>query len=142
MKTILSVFVLTVLCGLCSLTTTAVAQISVVVAKSSPHRVSKEEAKNMFLGNQTTWANGAKVQIADQSDSDVGKEFYGKYIGKTPNQVKNQWFRLVLAGQGKPVLKCSDDEAVKKAVAADPNVIGFIATKSLDASVKELFKIE
>jgi len=118
------------------------AQISVVVSKSSQQTISKNDAKQVFAGSKTTWSNGNKVQVVDQSETEVGKMFYDKYLGKSVSQVRVQWTKLVLSGQATAPIKASSDEEVKKNVSGNANALGYISTKSLDSSVKELFKIE
>lgn len=124
------------------ITLSAQAQLSIVVGKSSTNKAGLEELKQMFSGAKTSWDNGNKVQIADQADSDVGKKFYDKFIGKSAVQVRSQWMKLVLSGQGSAPVKCSDDAAVKKAVAENPNAVGYISSGAVDATVKEIGKIE
>jgi hypothetical protein len=120
----------------------ATAQTSVIVSRSSSNAVAKEEVKEMFTGARLTWSSGTKVQIADQPDTDLGKKFYESFLGKTLIQVRGQWTKLVLSGQASAPIKCADDDAVKKAVAANANAVGIISSKSLDGTVKEILRIE
>lgn len=117
-------------------------QISVIVSSSSPHKLSKDEAKEIFSASKTTWSNGSKVEVVDQSDSETGKKFYDSFLGKPVNQVRVQWTKLILSGQAVAPIKAASDDDVKKSVSGKPNAIGYISSKSLDSSVKELFKIE
>lgn len=117
-------------------------QISVIVSKSSSQTLTKDDAKEIFSGTKTTWSNGSKVQIVDQSDTEVGAKFYTTFLAKSLNKVRLQWTKLVLSGQAIAPIKASDDEDVKKNVAKDPNNVGYIYSKSLDPSVKELFRID
>ncbi len=125
-----------------SSTATVQAQVSIIVAKTSTQKVSKEEAKNIFAGATVSWGNGAKIQVIDQSDTEAGKTFYGSFVGKSANQVRLQWTKLVLSGQAVAPKKLNDDEAVRKAVADDQNAIGYISSGALDASVKEIGRIQ
>ena len=120
----------------------AQAQVSIIVAKGSTHRVSKEEAKNIFAGAAVAWESGSKIQVIDQSDTETGKTFYENFLGKSANQVRLQWTKLVLSGQAIGPKKLSDDEAVRNAVSGDPNAIGYISTSALDGSVKEVARIQ
>ena len=117
-------------------------QISVIVSKSSTQTLTKDDAKEIFSGAKTTWSNGNKVQVVDQSDTEVGGKFYSDFLSKSVNKVRLQWTKLVLSGQAVAPIKAADDEEVKKNVAKDPNNVGYINSKSLDPSVKELFRIE
>lgn len=118
------------------------AQISVIVSKSSANTASKSEIKDIFLGSKLLWAHGGKITVVDQSGSETGSTFYAGFLGKSVNQVRVQWTKLVLSGQASAPLKAATDEDVKKAVAANGNAIGYISSSSLDKSVKEIFKIK
>ena len=118
------------------------AQISVVVSSSSGEKLTKNEVKEIFSGVRLTWSNGSKIQVVDQSESQIGNKFYEVFIGKSVNQIRVQWTKLVLSGQAVAPIKAQNDDEVKKNVSSKPNAIGYISTKSLDSSVKEIFKIE
>lgn len=120
----------------------ASAQVSVIVSSSSPNAVSKDEAKNVFSGATASWSSGTKIQVVDQPDTETGKSFYEKFVGKPAGQVRLQWTKLVLSGQAAAPKKLGDDDAVKKAVAADPNSIGYIKSSALDGSVKEIARVQ
>jgi ABC-type phosphate transport system substrate-binding protein len=119
----------------------AAAQISVVVAASSNITGTKSEVIDMFVGARTTWSNGAKVQVVDQPDTDVGRKFYADVLGQTVPQLRTQWTRLVLSGQAQAPKKAPDAGAVKRVVSQTAGAIGYIPTSELDASVKEILKI-
>jgi ABC-type phosphate transport system substrate-binding protein len=121
---------------------TAQAQISIIVAKGSAQKASRDEAKDIFAGVTTNWPSGSKIQVIDQSDTEVGKTFYDTFIGKSAGAVRLQWTKLVLSGQAVAPKKAASDEAVRKAVAEDPNAIGYVQSSALDGSVKEIARIQ
>ena len=124
--------------ALCSLTN---GQISIVVSKSSTNTATQSELKQMFTGSLLSWSGGTKVAIIDQSDSETGKTFHSKFLDKSVAQVRGEWMKLVLSGQANAPKKCSDDEAVKKALSENPNSVGYITSSAMDGSVKELYRI-
>jgi ABC-type phosphate transport system substrate-binding protein len=117
------------------------AQVSIVVSKSSSWKASGAELKQMFEGVKLTWEGGDKVEVVDQSETSVGATFYKSFLGKTLMQVHNDWSRLVLTGQASAPKRVGSDDAVKKAVAGNSNAIGYIATSSLDNSVREIYRV-
>lgn len=145
-RTFFSLKIFLGLVGLCMVlhlaASPAVAQYSVIVSKSSTQKAGKDEARDMFTGVKLTWADGAKVVVIDQAESATGKGFYEKFIGKSTNQVRMQWTKLMLSGQAAAPKKCADDAAAKKAVAESPNAIGYVASSALDDTVKEIARIE
>jgi ABC-type phosphate transport system substrate-binding protein len=118
------------------------AQISVIVAASSSHSADESLIADMFSGAQTTWQNGARVQVVDQPDTDVGQTFYGDFLGQSVAQLRTQWTRLVLSGQALAPIKAGDALAVIARVRENPERIGYIPTAALDDSVKELIRIQ
>jgi len=123
----------------------AVAQISIVAAKSAKldsNSVNKAEVKAIYTGNRLKWADGSKIHVVDQAETEVGKKFYANVIGKSVNEARKQWTKLLLSGQASAPLKCLSDKAVKKVVASNPKAIGYISTRALDETVKEILRIE
>ena len=121
---------------------TTKAQISVVTSKSSVRSMTKNDIWNVFTGVKVVWSDGEKVQVIDQSESATGKEFYEKFVKSAAYQFRLQWAKLVLSGEALCPKKLEDDWAVRKAVADDPNAIGYIRSSALDESVRELLRIE
>lgn len=119
----------------------AQAQISVIIAKSAIHKPSEEDVKSYFSAVKFNWDDGKKVQIVDQPETEVGQAFYSKFLGKTVAIVRKEWTKLMLSGQAMAPQKCANDDAVKKAVNANPNAIGIISSSALDDTVKEIIKI-
>ncbi len=123
----------------------AQAQISIIVAKSAKldsNSMKKAELKIIYTGNKLRWSNGNKIQVVDQAETGLGKKFYDHVLGKTLNEARRQWAKLMLSGQASPPVQCPSDKTVKKVVAGNPNAIGYIATGALDESVKEVLRIE
>ncbi len=114
-RTFSSLKILFGLVGFCLLlhlaSSPAEAQYSIIVAKSSTHKATKDEARDMLTGTKLTWADGAKVAVVDQPESETGKAFYTKFIGKSATQVRMQWTKLLLSGQAVAPKKCTDDAA-------------------------------
>lgn len=126
----------------CLLATVASAQVSVVIAKASKYTPSEGDAKSYFAAVKLEWPDGTKVQVIDQPDAASAKAFYEKFVGVAVTQVRKEWTKLILSGQATAPVKCASDDEVKKALAANPAAIGFIATASVDASVREIAKIQ
>jgi ABC-type phosphate transport system substrate-binding protein len=129
--------------ALCTLvgTTPIQAQISIVVSATSSHGATESQVADIFVGAQTAWSDGTKILVVDQQDTDVGKNFYSEFIRQSLGQVRTQWTRLVLSGQVMAPKKVANGDAVKRALAENPGSIGYIATSTLDDSVKELVRI-
>jgi hypothetical protein len=63
-------------------------------------------------------------------------EFYSKACKKDPAQVRSIWAKLVFTGNGTLPKEAESGGDLRKLVAADPNRVGYIEKKDVDASVK------
>jgi hypothetical protein len=120
----------------------ASAQISVVVAAGNNVAVTATQASDMFGGVRTVWPSGAKVQIVDQAGTATGRAFYIKCVKRPPTIVHATWTRLSLSGQAIAPKTAASDADVKEAVRKLPGAIGYIASSSLDDTVREVCRIE
>lgn len=57
-------------------------------------------------------------------------------IGKSASQLKSYWSKLVFTGKGTPPQEVSSEDEIKKLVASNPNMIGYIDAANVDSSVK------
>lgn len=118
-----------------TLTMTAVpswAEVVIVVnAKNTAPQMSSEQASQFFLGKSTS------MTPIDQSEgSAIRGEFYKKLADKEASQVKAIWSKLVFTGKGTLPKEVTSSDAVKKAIAADVNAIGYIEKSAVDSTVK------
>lgn len=123
----------------------ATAQVSVVVAKNSrlaSDKTTKAEVKEIFAGAKLKWKDGAKIRVVDQPQTNTGAKFYKAVLGASPTQVHKQWLKLLLSGQASAPLQVTSDKEVKQMVSRHAHAIGYIATGSLDDSVREILRLE
>lgn len=113
--------------------TGAAAADLVVVGHPGAATLSNDQVADVYL---------AKSQAATPLDlgesSPLRAEFYKKATGRDLAQVKAVWSRVVFSGKGQPPKEVADAAAVKKAVAADPKLIGYIEKSAVDGTVKVL----
>lgn len=111
--------------------------VAVVSAKSAIIGLSKEQVADIFLGRSSRYPNGDLAVPIDQVEGSPARdEFYAKYAGKLPAQVKAYWSKVIFTGRGQPPPEVATDIEVKKRVANDPNAIGYIEQSAVDASVR------
>ena len=92
--------------------------------------------KAKSLGRNTT------LRLLDLPVSNELRDaFYGKSTDRDAAQVKAVWSRIIFTGQGQPPKKLPDAAAVKKAVAGDPKMVGYIDKSDLDATVKVVLSL-
>jgi hypothetical protein len=103
----------------------------VVIGNAAAAPLTKQQVADLFLGRSRS------LKPLDlPSYSPARAVFYQKVTGYDLSQVKATWARLVFTGRGQPPRELPDAAAVKKAVAADPKAVGYIAKGDVDGSVK------
>lgn len=118
----------------------AFSEIAVVVNPSNNNSPDVSEIKRIFLGKQSSFADGSSAKPVDQEGPAVG-EFNDKVLGRSASQLKAYWSKLIFTGKGKPPEKLSSDADVLKAIASDASIIGYVDSASVDGSVKVLMKL-
>ncbi len=113
------------------------AGIVVVVGQGSPiGKASSKDIKKVFLGKKKK-IRGFPVLPVDQSEgSGARAEFYKKIVKKNESQLKAYWSKLIFTGKSHPPRDGGSDADIKKEVAANPKLIGYIDEASVDGSVK------
>lgn len=119
----------------------AAAEVVVVVsAKSGVATLTPEQVSGIFLGKAKSYPDGSPAVALDQAESaPVRAEFYTKVVGKDEAQMKAYWSRLVFTGKGSPPKEAASSAEVKKSLAADPKLIGYMEKSAVDASVKVVY---
>jgi hypothetical protein len=109
----------------------------VIIGHPSAAALSKEQAADVFLGK-----NAALTPVDLPEAAPVRADFYKRATGRDLAQVKSVWSRLVFSGKAQPPKELPDAAAVKKAVAADPKVVGYIEKSAVDGTVKVLVNVD
>ena len=111
--------------------------VVIVSAKSPITALTKDQVSDLFLGKVATFPDGGQAVPIEQPDSVAAlDEFHSKVTGKTNVQIKSHWSRMVFTGKGSPPKEVPNSSEVKKLVAANPNMIGYVEKSALDGSVK------
>jgi hypothetical protein len=108
----------------------------VVVMGPSAAPLDKDQLAAIYLGRSTT------LKPLDLPESNELRDaFYRKATDRDAAQIKAVWSRIIFTGQGQPPKELPDAAAVKKAVAADPKMVGYIDKSDLDATVKVVLSL-
>lgn len=129
--------------SLLSLSGFALAEVAVIVHPTSgAAALTEDDVSRIFLGKSKTFPDGSvAVSVNQDEGSAVRDKFNEAVCKKNSSQYKAYWSQLVFTGKGTPPKDAGDDAAVKKLVAANPNMIGYIDAGAVDASVKVAYKI-
>ena len=109
--------------------------VVIVSSKSTATTMTADEISQIFLGKSTAMkpVNNA---------SPIRSQFYKLVTGRDEAQVKATWAKLVFTGKALPPKEMTSTADVVKAVAADPNAIGYVERSAVDPSVKVIFEVK
>lgn len=116
----------------------AAAELVVIVsARNALPALSGDQVAAIFLGQSGRFPDGAEAVALDQRLGSQERDlFYNQVTGKTPALLKAHWSKMVFTGRGQPPRELADNAAVRRMVADNPAMIGYIDRSALDASVR------
>ncbi|WP_020654896.1 hypothetical protein [Massilia niastensis] len=119
-------------------TANASAELVVIVSARNPVQVlSGDQVAAIFLGQAGHFPDGGVAVALDQRlGSPQRDQFYRQVTGKTPALLKAHWSKMVFTGRGQPPREAADNGAVRRMVAGNASMIGYIDRSALDASVR------
>ncbi|MFZ5842040.1 MAG: phosphate ABC transporter substrate-binding protein [Pseudomonadota bacterium] len=119
------------------------AEVAVVVHPSAGFdSLSEDDISRLFLGKAKSFPNGESAVPINQNEGEASRDkFNDAVVKKNASQLKAYWSQLVFTGKGTPPKDVGGSADVKKLVAANPNMIGYIDSGAVDGSVKVVYKI-
>ena len=111
--------------------------VVIVGAQSNIHSVTTDQISRVYQGKSNTMT---PVDIAGPSPA--RREFYAKVVGKDDAQVKAKLLSLVVTGKGTAPKELPSGAEVVKAVAADPNAIGYVDRTYVNLTVKVIYTVK
>lgn len=133
-----------VLCTLCLFAASASAELVVIVSSRNPNPVlNAEQVSAIFLGQTGRFPDGAAAVAIDQGLGAAQRDlFYRQLTGKSPALLKAHWSKMVFTGRGQPPREVASDAAVRRMVADNPSMIGYIERTALDPSVRPVLVLQ
>lgn len=110
--------------------------VVVVSAKSSVGNLTRDQVGQIFLAKAVAFPNGETATPVDLSEGAAREEFYTKVTGKDQSQLKAYWSQLLFTGKAKRPKVMPGNDDVKKELAGNTNMIGYINKNAVDSSVK------
>jgi ABC-type phosphate transport system substrate-binding protein len=111
--------------------------VVIVSAKSQVTALRPDQVAAIFLGQAGRFPDGGEAVALDQRlGSQERNQFYSQVTGKTPALLKAHWSKMVFTGRGQPPRELADAATVRRMVADNPSMIGYIDRSALDASVR------
>lgn len=113
--------------------------VAVVSARSPVTNLTRSQVADIFLGKTALLPDGTLAVPIDQPEGSTTRdEFYARFVGKSPAQIKAHWSKIIFTGRGQPPRGVANSIEVKKVVIENPNAIGYIDSSLVDASVRVL----
>ena len=126
-----------VLLASCATLAQAADLVVIVSARSPVEALRPDQVAAIFLAQSPRFPNGAVASALDQQVGSLERDqFYLRVAGKTPALLKVYWSKMVFTGRGQPPRELAGSAAVRRAVAEDPAMIGYIEREALDPSVR------
>ncbi|XLZ71888.1 phosphate ABC transporter substrate-binding protein [Massilia sp. SR12] len=123
--------------------TVAAAELVVIVSARSPVTALRaEQVADIFLAETRRFPDGGEAVALDLPiGAPLRDEFYLKVANRTPALMKAYWTKKIFTGRGQPPRELQNSQAVRKLVADNPTLIGYIERSALDASVRPVLVV-
>ena len=111
---------------LCLGSTTSFADVLIIANKNvSEDSISKEDVKNIFLGNTVKWKDKSSISFVILKN-DVHRAFLKEYIKRSSSQYGNYWKKMVFTGKGRQPRAFETEKELIRYVAETDGAIGYI----------------
>lgn len=123
------------------------AQAGVAVIAHPSLRVdalTQDNVRQLFLGRMKTLSDGSSPTLIDLDSSvPVRAVFLSEVMGKTEQQIRGYWVRLIFTGKAQPPKVMTSTADVLRAVSSTPGYIGYVdSADAARANVKVLYKAD
>ena len=121
----------------------AAADLVVIVSARLPvTALQADQVAEIFLSESHSFPDGSDAIAIDQGVGTLARvEFYDKVARRTPAMMKAYWTKMIFTGRGQPPREVASSAAVRKLVAENPGMIGYIERSALDASVRAVLVV-
>jgi ABC-type phosphate transport system substrate-binding protein len=128
--------------GLAIGTADAADLVVIVSARAPVTSLRADQVADIFLAEANRFPDGSEAIAIDQTiGTPLRDEFYDKVVHRSPALMKAYWTKMIFTGRGQPPREAAGNAAVKKLVADNPGLIGYIERSALDATVKPVLVV-
>ena len=113
----------------------------VVVGADSPiSALTQSQVRQVFNG-QLRQIQGAAVKPLDLPGGDVTRNlFYRNVTGKTAEQMKSYWARMIFTGRGMPPREVSSEQEMGLLVGSDSAFVGYLEETRVPEGLKVVYR--
>ncbi|CAN7406811.1 phosphate ABC transporter substrate-binding protein [Pseudoduganella sp. LjRoot289] len=117
--------------------------VVIVSARSPVTTLLQQQVADIFLAQAARFPGGGDAVPVDQRlGSTARDEFYSKVAGRSPAWMTAHWTKMIFTGRGRPPREAAGNAAVRRLVAANPALIGYIERSALNASVRAVLVVK
>src|SRR5690606_34939208 len=101
--------------------------------------LTQKQLVDIFLGKESRFPSGEPAMPLDQAEGNEARdEFYTRYAGQSPAQLKAYWSKLIFTGRSQPPREIASVPKLRKLLAASPYAIGYLrrSEAELDVTLK------
>lgn len=119
----------------------AAAELVVVMSAEAPvDALTEAEVRQLFTGVTRTVKGHSFTPLDLPAASEVRKRFYRRLAGKSPQQMKAWWARMIFTGKGHPLREVSSSTEQILLVQSAGDYIGYMDSEQLVGSLKVVFR--
>ncbi|AVR96466.1 phosphate ABC transporter substrate-binding protein [Pseudoduganella armeniaca] len=120
------------------------AELVVIVSARTPvAALRQDQVAGIFLAEASSFPDGTEAMAVDQGiGSPLRDEFYQKVANRSPALMKAYWTKMIFTGRGQPPREAPNSAAVRRLVADNPGMIGYIERAALDPSVRPVLVLK
>jgi ABC-type phosphate transport system substrate-binding protein len=117
------------------LSTTAQAELVVIVNTANTDSIDKSTLTNIFLGKTKSFPNGGKAipVVLDYSVASM-ETFLSQTLNKTASQYRAFWAKQVFSGVATPPQTFKTSQEIVELVGRNPDLIGVVDASEIDVS--------
>lgn len=121
---------------------TVFAEVAVIVNKSNNATISTDDIERIFLGKDKSFSDGSSaIPVNLNTSAAVRESFDDKALGKSTNQTKAYWSKLVFSGKGNPPKEVDSEAEMIELVSKNPSVIGYVDASNVTDAVRVVTKL-
>ena len=114
--------------------------VVVVSANSNLDALTQDEVRQIFNG-QTRRVSGVSGKPLDlPSRGSARDDFYQQVLGKSAEQLKSYWARMIFTGRGMPPREASSDQEMIMLVGSNRNFVGCLDASRVTPDLKVVYR--
>lgn len=118
----------------------AAGPVVVMSADAGVERLTELEVRQLFTGATRTVGGHVFTPLDLPRGSEVRERFYQRLVGKTPQQMRAWWARMVFTGKGYPLREVSGITELTLLVESATDYIGYMEAEQMVDSLKVVYR--